>query len=182
MEIYLIRHTTPKIEKGTCYGQADIDLDENYLTELKKIKDQLPKNYKSFKLYTSPLKRCSILAEDLMQPIILENRLKELNFGTWELKKWNDIENNELNPWMDDFVNVKVPNGESYIDLQRRSLEFLEELLSSKKNSIVVSHAGVIRVILSHINQIPLEDSFKIKIDYGAVFKIIYAQNRLEIN
>ena len=26
MEIFLIRHTTPKIEKGICYGQTDLDI------------------------------------------------------------------------------------------------------------------------------------------------------------
>ena len=26
MEIYLVRHTTPNIKKGICYGQTDIDI------------------------------------------------------------------------------------------------------------------------------------------------------------
>ena len=26
MEIYLIRHTSPLVEKGVCYGQADLAL------------------------------------------------------------------------------------------------------------------------------------------------------------
>ena len=42
MEIYLIRHTTPNIEKGICYGQADLDITETFLEEVEAIKPHLP--------------------------------------------------------------------------------------------------------------------------------------------
>ena len=41
----------------------------------------------------------------------------EMNFGDWEMKNWDDIPLEELNPWMQDFVNVRVSNGESFTDL-----------------------------------------------------------------
>lgn len=33
MKIYLIRHTTPHIEKGICYGQTDLDVAETFNNE-----------------------------------------------------------------------------------------------------------------------------------------------------
>ena len=33
MEIYLVRHTTPDVAKGICYGQADIDVTATFLAE-----------------------------------------------------------------------------------------------------------------------------------------------------
>ena len=42
MEIYLIRHTTPAVEAGTCYGQADLDVIETFEQEASIIKQYLP--------------------------------------------------------------------------------------------------------------------------------------------
>ncbi|WP_108802547.1 alpha-ribazole phosphatase [Aquimarina sp. Aq107] len=172
MEIYLVRHTTPDIQKGICYGQSDLDITDTFKSEVIKIHKQIPSKEIS-KIYSSPLKRCKVLAETFHIETIFDNRLQELNFGDWELKNWDDIPQDELNPWMEDFVNVKVPNGESYIMLQQRMIQFYQSLdHASDKKIIIVAHAGAIRALLAHIRQIDLKDSFKIKINYGDVIKI----------
>ncbi len=173
MEIYLIRHTTPDIEKGICYGQSDLDLAKTCNKEFKIILKQIPKD-KNYQVYSSPLKRCSLLAEQFNAPIVFDDRLKELDFGDWEMQPWNSISENELNPWMEDFVNVSVPNGESYTQLADRVNSFFEVSLDSKdtKNIIIITHAGVIRAFLSGVLGIPLKKSFSIKIQYGEVFHL----------
>src|SRR5581483_10134224 len=110
MEIYLIRHTTPHIEKGICYGQSDIPLADSFQQELDKLLQFLPE--KVDVVYSSPLLRCRQLAQHIYseKEIILDDKLMEMNFGDWELKKWNNIDQQKLNEWMVDFVNVKVPN------------------------------------------------------------------------
>ncbi len=173
MEIYLIRHTTPNIEKGICYGQSDLDLKPNYIEEFETVLNQIPKK-ENLKVISSPLKRCSLLAKYFSDNVSFDNRLKELNFGDWELKPWNDIPAKDINPWMTDFVNVAVPNGESYVDLAARVHAFFEEisLLKSNENLIIVSHAGPIRAILAKLLKLTLKDSFNIKINYGDVFHL----------
>lgn len=173
MEIYLIRHTTPDIEKGICYGQSDLSLDANYVKEFDVIKSKIPIS-ESFTVISSPLKRCALLAKQFSDHINFDARLKELNFGDWEMKPWNAIPENELNPWMIDFVNVAVPNGESYTQLASRVKKYFEEILVSEANQnlIIVSHAGPIRAFLATLLKVPLKDSFNIKINYGDVFHI----------
>ncbi|SEM23732.1 alpha-ribazole phosphatase [Aquimarina amphilecti] len=172
MEIYLVRHTTPDIKKGICYGQSDLGVTSTFESEVIEIHHRIPSKEIS-KIYCSPLKRCKILAESFNIQIKIDNRLQELNFGNWELKTWDDIPQEELNPWMEDFVNVKVPNGESYVMLQERIVEFYESLdHSSDEKIIIVAHAGPIRALLAYIRQIDLKDSFKIKVSYGDVIKI----------
>ncbi len=173
MEIYLIRHTTPDIEKGICYGQSDLNLKGNYTEEFETVLNQI-QTKKDFKVISSPLKRCALLAKHFSNNIILDNRLKELNFGDWELKAWNDIPEKDINPWMTDFVNVAVPNGESYVQLASRVHAFFEDNIHSENNQnlIIVSHAGPIRVILSMLLKLQLKDSFSIKINYGDVFQL----------
>ena len=66
MEIYLIRHTTPSIKKGICYGQTDVDLNfDTFEFELCEIKKKLPSNIDIF--YCSPLTRCLKLAQRLIR-------------------------------------------------------------------------------------------------------------------
>jgi len=172
MEIYLVRHTTPNIEKGICYGQSDLGIMQTFETEVTKIHKQIPID-RIANIYCSPLQRCKILAETFNIPITYDKRLKEIDFGDWELRAWDDIPPSELDPWMKDFVYIQVPNGESYIQLQQRVLEFYNSLDHTSEESIVIiSHAGAIRALLSYIRDIDLKDSFDIKINYGDVIKI----------
>jgi alpha-ribazole phosphatase len=173
MEVYLIRHTTPQIEKGICYGQSDIPLTELFKNESEKLLLNLPQDIDV--VYSSPLSRCRKLAELIKTkgPIIPDKRLLELNFGDWEMKKWDDIEQEELNKWMQNFVNVQVPNGESFVDLNNRVNHFIDELVKKNhKRVVIITHAGVIRSFIIRILEIPLKNAFKIPVDYSSVTKV----------
>ncbi len=174
MEIYLIRHTSVGVEKSVCYGQSDVPLSSNFDNESNSILSQFDSN-EQFQIYSSPSSRCTHLAGKFNKTIepILDSRIMELNFGIWELQKWDEINPNELNPWMDDFVNVNCPNGESYRELAIRTFEFLDEIIKLKHEKIIViSHGGVIRSLIAQILQIPLEKSFSLQIDCGKISKI----------
>lgn len=173
MEVYLIRHTTPQIEKGICYGQSDIPLSELFTNESEKLLRNLPDDIDI--AYSSPLSRCYKLAELIKtkESIVPDKRLLELNFGDWEMKKWDEIEQQELNKWMQDFANIQVPNGESFIDLNNRVNNFIDELVKKNhKRVAIVTHAGVIRSFIIKILEIPLKNAFKIPVDYSSVTKI----------
>lgn len=173
MEIYLIRHTTPLIEKGTCYGQADLDVTESFAAEAFCIRQHLPKNIEE--VYSSPLKRCRQLAEHLFPEhnIRFEDRLKEINCGEWEMKLWDEINSGLLQAWMADFVNVRIPGGESYMDLYHR-VSFWFDAMPERKTIAIVAHGGVLRSLLSHINAVALKDSFDLfKLRYGCVVKVV---------
>ena len=144
MEIILIRHTTPDIKKGICYGQSNIGVTNTFEEEANLIKKELLHNSSKTIYFSSPLNRCKLLAKELSDKIIYDNRLKELNFGDWELKKWNDIDKEELDIWMKDFVHVKTTNGESYIELQTRTVQFINEIKQlDAERIVVITHAGL---------------------------------------
>ena len=173
MEIYLIRHTTPAVEKGTCYGQADLDVTESFYEEAALIKQHLPATIQT--VYASPLQRCSKLAEHLFpaHDISFHNDLKEINCGEWELRKWDDIPQEVVMPWMNDFVNVRIPGGESYLDLLARTSAVFNHIAAKQEHAAIVSHGGVMRSILSHLTNTPLIDSFNVfKLQYGCVVKL----------
>ncbi len=176
MEIYLVRHTETVCEKGICYGQSDVDIREPYIEIFNDILKQLPQDAI---LYSSPLQRCKILANHILSNsnvdlIKEDSRLMEMNFGDWELKNWNEIPKEILDPWMADFVKTAVPNGESFIELDNRVQDFFEKEIYNNYTQpvIIVAHSGVIRSVLCKISGSSLQDAFINKLDYGVVIKI----------
>ena len=171
MEIYLVRHTTPNINNGICYGQTDVDLNfDTFESEFCDINDKLPGDIHRY--YCSPLIRCSKLAKRLAKEIQIDDRLKELDFGSWENKKWSELDNKELSKWMVNFVNVKAGGAESFLDLHKRTSSFIKSLNKNDKQKIaVITHAGNIRSFLSFILGIPLENSFRIQLNYACIIR-----------
>jgi alpha-ribazole phosphatase len=77
---------------------------------------------------------------------------------------------------MQDFVNVKAGGAESYAELHQRIVSFIEELHTTEhKNLAIITHAGCIRSFVSHILDLPLENSFRIALGYGEVIRIALA-------
>ncbi|WP_299465670.1 alpha-ribazole phosphatase [uncultured Microscilla sp.] len=177
-EIWLVRHTTPKIAKGIAYGQADLDVTEDYPNERDRIKHLLQGQYNTqTPVYTSPLKRCHLLATDLAatlgNELKVDDRLMEMNFGVWEQTAWNDIPQETLTPWMNDFVNYRVPEGECFLDVQARVVNFWEDLLQTNDEKVIVStHSGVIRTLLCQVLDIPLKNAFRLDLHYGTISKL----------
>ena len=87
MEVYLIRHTTPLVGKGICYGQSDLELAPGFETEWYAIQSSLPSEIEA--VFSSPLSRCrqlaNLLSAHYQAPLQFDARLKELNFGRMEL-------------------------------------------------------------------------------------------------
>lgn len=179
MEVYLIRHTETILDKDVCYGQSDVSLKEPFYGELIRINKGI--NIDDAIIYTSPLSRCKILAENIKSQkrikhkLIVDDRLKELDFGNWEFKRWNEIDRTQLTSWMNNFVLGFVPGGESFTELYNRVNDFIEMMLfndQSKRPSIIVTHAGVIRCFLCREQNIPLEHTFSFIINFGSITKI----------
>jgi alpha-ribazole phosphatase len=174
-DIYLIRHTTPAVAKGICYGQTDLDVTESFLEEAELIKQVLP--YPIAQVYSSPLQRCSRLAQLLFPGghLALMPELMELHCGSWEMQPWDDLPKDEIDPWMADFVNIRVPRGESYLDLHARVSRCFTAIAAAEAEGpkAIVAHGGVLRSILAGITGTPLIDSFKVfSLYYGCVVRV----------
>lgn len=172
MQVHLIRHTTPEIASDICYGQTEVPLARSFQTEKNLIIKQLEAKYDA--VFSSPLSRCTQLAEQIPTPIYqTDARLLEMNFGAWELQNWNDIAPEPLNLWMSDFVNIKVEAGESFRQLYQRVVTFIETLLTHSYQKVaIVTHAGVIRIFWTWILEIPLQNVFRLHIGYGDIYQL----------
>lgn len=170
MQIYLLRHTPVDVEPFIYYGQTEVPLKENYLLEFKSIKDSISLS-DDVRVYSSPLSRCSKLSTYIAgERVQFDARLKEINFGDWEMKKVDDIDLAKSMKWTENILHEPCPNGESFHDVYKRLLSFWEELINlDYKKVLIVSHSGVIRTLLSIVLGLPLENAFILKLDYGSL-------------
>ena len=191
--IFLIRHTTPAVARGICYGQTDLDVTESFTEEAEAIRGHLPSGIVA--VYSSPLQRCSRLARYLFpdhSPTLLP-QLMEVHCGEWEMRSWDELPKEEVDPWMADFVQVRIPGGESYIDLHQRVTQCWErirgtmtanaggagtgDVVGSGGAVAIVAHGGVIRSILSGLTGTQLIDSFKVfSLHYGCVIRVFWQE------
>ena len=175
MKIFFLRHTSLNIEPDIFYGQTDIDVSETFDKEVKIIKEKLMKNeikLTSIKIYTSPLKRCVKLTKKISEKFEIDDRIKEMNLGDWEMKKMNSISENQKNEWENNLLSFKIPNGESNEEFLLRLKLFLNDIKRQNKDTLVVCHAGSINGMISILTDQPFEELVKNyweKIKYGSL-------------
>ncbi len=173
-ELIIIRHTTPDVENGICYGQLDLDVSSSFKNEINDINKVLDSLKPEF-AYSSPLQRCAKLANVLYPnlEIKLDNRLTELNFGDWEGNFWKDIPKDHIDEWAPNFISQSPPNGESFSELIKRVELFEKDLLSlNHKKIAIVTHSGVIRAFLMKYLGIPAVSIFNLHLNYACIIKI----------
>jgi alpha-ribazole phosphatase len=177
MIIHLIRQNTPDITTGICYGQTDLSLADSFEQEASEVLNKLLDRYDV--VYSSPLKRCALLAAKLESPTLInDHRLMEYNFGDWELMPWDDFTSVAAQHWMNNFVDQAAPNGDSLLSMQARVSEFWSDLLKSKHQQIaVVTHSGVQRLIHGQVLATPMTHLFRLQLDFGAILEITSEQN-----
>ncbi len=102
---------------------------------------------------TSDLLRCRQTAYVLFPNHVIEcsYRWRELNFGDFEGKTYAELQTVEsYRRWIDDPIHHSPPNGESFRHFQGRIERAIDDLISrSASHTVVVTHGGVIRYLLS---------------------------------
>lgn len=178
MLLYLIRHTTPDIAPATCYGQADVGVMPSFHEEASSAKQRI-EGLEFAARWASPLSRCQKLASHLFgDDFETDHRLMELHFGEWELKAWSELDQPTIDHWMDNFVELAPPGGESFQTLHQRAHAFVDELQERHQGQSIalVTHAGVIRVLLAEALNMPLKSVFRFHLDFAGITRIRYDQ------
>lgn len=152
MRLFLVRHPQPLVATSVCYGSSDIAADPHDLLRVyQALRDSFPSDAA---LYTSPLRRCTGLAQQLVGhlacgSLISDVRLAEMHFGAWELCSWDDIPRAEIDAWAADITEYRPGGGESVMQMAARVHAFYAEVLVRQKDCVVICHAGTIRMLLA---------------------------------
>lgn len=146
MPLWLARHATPLIAPGTCYGALDVPADADATRNAARLLvSALPRG---LRVATSPLQRCEQLAQAMLalQPDLIikkEANLREMDFGSWEGRRWSDIGAKPLEAWTDDFARHAPGGGENVDGFMHRVAGLWDALDGTP--TLWITHAGVIR-------------------------------------
>ena len=165
--ILFIRHAETDLAGAFC-GHTDPELNTRGRAQAAALAAQLQAT-PIHAIYTSDLRRAQATARALADPRRLPCHLlpalREIDFGRWEGLTWPEIE--RLDPafatlWIDSFPALPAPGGESFASFEQRVLQAVSSLplqpgtqLAPTRPIAVVTHAGVLRVILERLCNVP---------------------------
>lgn len=132
-------------------------------------------------IISSPLQRCQHFASELHNQtstvIISDGHLQEIDFGDWEGCTGDSILKSDaalLQHWWGNPTQITPPNGESFQRFRCRVLECWQNIINDHQGEklLLITHAGVIRIILMKILGMQEENLFRLDVAYASLTKI----------
>jgi probable phosphoglycerate mutase len=176
--IYLLRHGAvdlPENEKRYI-GWQDVALSDHGLQQACAWGDRFAGTDMEA-IYCSTLTRCletaRIIADRCGHRPLALAELREINLGSWEGRRIETIKTLYPQAYRqrgDQIADYRPPEGESFRDLQRRVWPAFKAVTRGLRGqTLIVTHAGVIRVLLCRLLKIPLKHLFRIGQTFGTL-------------
>ena len=186
MKLILVRHGETHWNKDGLVqgGDSDIELNDTGLEQARNLAAFL-KNEPIIAILSSPLRRAiataEVIASQHQLPVEIDQGLRELKVGDLEGISVSNLRttfSRFLLQWWQEGEAMKLPNGESLVELQQRAWKAIEGLLERHKTSpennkdaavVVVSHYFVTLAIILKALNLPLDCFIKFKLDLAGV-------------
>ena len=178
MSLLFIRHAETALA-GTFCGHTDPPVNRRGHEQIDTLLSSL-RDSEITTIYTSDLRRAHTTAQALAEahtvPLITRPALREINFGQWEGLTWQQIEALDqpaAQQWLDHYPSLPAPGGELFADFQTRILTEVATLqaLAGDQIHAVVTHAGVLRVVLQSLCKVEPELAHTITKPYCCFFR-----------
>jgi len=179
--LVLVRHAAAEGD-GRFQGQLDVPLTGVGRQQLRELVKQLSR-FPVRAIYSSDLLRARATAAAVARKfgIEVESRpgLREIHFGRWQGLSWKQVTSRfprEARLWTERFPSQPIPGAEAFEDFKRRVERELEEILAVNRGrcALVITHAGVTRVILARALGMEDRNLFRIAQEPGGVNVIDY--------
>jgi len=180
LTIDLLRHGA--LEGGIKYrGTVDDPLTPEGRQAMDQVWQRLAKNVDY--IITSPLNRCAIPARAWASKAeidcIIEPRLAEINYGAWEGKTINTIQQEYpgiLERWRTDPTGMRPPGGESPEELRERLSAWWSEASAKFDGShlLLVAHSGSLRMLIALLLDQPIAYTRQIEMPYACLHRVIH--------
>lgn len=147
-----MRHARVVLAPGLCYGASDVAADAAHTEQAAGILAEVVPPGAACRV--SGLARAQQLMAALrarrpdLGPAHIDTRLNEMDFGAWELQRWDAIPRSAFDIWMADFAHHRVGDGECTQQVIDRVASALNDTRrSGAADGLWVCHAGVIRAV-----------------------------------
>ena len=151
MKLYITRHSkTLWNQEKRLQGWQDSPLTKEGINDALLLKERI-KNLTIDHCYSSPINRAKQTSEILFDHVILDDLLKEMNFGLYEGKNITELLNDKQYDalWNQPDDNTRLPGGESYIEVQTRLQNFIDDIYQKYSNkTIFITIHGMLFIIL----------------------------------
>jgi alpha-ribazole phosphatase len=178
----LIRHGEPV--GGRRYrGQLDDPLSDKGWQQMR---DAVAEHRPWQSILTSPLSRCSAFAQELAQrhhlSLHTDPRLQEIGFGEWEGRTAAEIKADDptiLQRFWHDPITYRPQGAEPMQAFYDRVSAAWQDILAQhgEQHTLVVCHAGVIRMSFLHLLDIPLQHAFRIQVGNASITRFELEQS-----
>ncbi|MFI8397676.1 alpha-ribazole phosphatase family protein [Pseudomonas sp. NPDC078863] len=136
------------------------------------------------RIVSSPLQRCARFAAELGErlnlSVHLDKDLQELHFGAWEGQSAAALMETDAEAlglfWADPY-GFTPPQGEPVSEFSARVLAAVSRLHAaySGERILLVSHGGVMRLLLTQARGLPREQLLNVEVGHGALFALTVA-------
>jgi len=181
--LWLLRHPEPEDSaRGRCYGSMDVALSPDGIRHARSVADALAQTTFAA-IYTSPRQRCTqaaqILAVGRTCAVETVAALRELDFGELEGRTYDEIAAmypDVYQEWMERPTETQFPGGERFSEMHARVIAATRDLRSrhAGQSIALVTHGGVIRIILADALGMKLANIFRIGQRYGSINAVRY--------
>ncbi|AEV68461.1 histidine phosphatase family protein [Acetivibrio clariflavus] len=165
-KIYLVRHgETDWNKEDRCQGCTDTDLNSEGIRQAELVAERLMRE-EIHVIYCSNLRRAyrtaQIIADKFGLNVIKSEALNEISFGDWEGLTFEEIRKRkdyDYNAWRLSPHTAVFPGEGSLDNVYNRVMKYVDEIIlrNSGKNILIVSHGGVIKLIILGLLGIELE-------------------------
>lgn len=177
MRFFIIRHgETPWNVQGRFQGRNDIPLNERGLEQARAAAKAL-KGVSFDALWSSPLSRAletaRAVAQNRSQEVRTHPGLLEISHGLWEGLLASDVEERwpgVLERWHTAPHTVAMPDGETLLEVQKRTLQALEDIRQAGGEQVLIAaHDAVIKVLLCAWMEMPLHCFWRFQVGNGSL-------------
>jgi alpha-ribazole phosphatase len=180
LRLDLLRHGETELGGGL-RGSLDDALTANGWTQMRAaVVDGGPWD----RIVSSPLQRCARFAAELGEQLNLSVRLdkdlQELHFGAWEGQSAAALMETDAEAlglfWADPY-GFTPPQGEPVSAFSARVLAAVARLHAAYAGEriLLVSHGGVMRLLLAQARGLPREQLLNVEVGHGALFALTVA-------
>ena len=182
MNIYISRHGESQNNLSGIIG-GDCHLSE-YGKEYGEYLGKYFSYTQNLSVWTSKLKRTKETIVHINSPSTEWKFLNEIHAGDFDNLKLSDIKTQYpilYNARNSDKINNSYPNGETYLDLQKRVEQVLNNIdMSIHGTLLIIAHQAVCRVIMAYFSNKPLLNYVNKPIHLHTIYKL-YDNNFISI-